>query len=677
MSAKPSGRRAPGKAQAKAQSGGQAGRRAGAQASPFDALLARAEALAKGDDAGLKALVADLLGAEFSDERCDPILRAAARVTGIGLKIAKDLAARARVELKRRAEATPAAHKAKLLVQEAQAKAAQAERDAEIARLWASCKDLAEDEHVLAKMGVASQRAGMVGEEQSIRAICLSMVSRLLRDGGVNLLRRGAPAGGKNFLVSTAMALMPPESMIVLSGSSPTGLIYFGDDENALRHKLIIVAEAAAIAAKGNGDEHPVTILLRTLLSEGHIDRLVTVPQPNGLPKSIHVRRHGPVVAVLTSAREDVDEELFTRLMPCDVDEGGEQTKAIVARKLEQGSRVDPLTPEEIERWRDLQRWLEAGAPYDVEIPFLKALHKTWLALVDKRPAALQLRLRRDIGGLLAAIKASAVLHRANRQKNSRKIVAEIADYEHAWRAFHPGLSAVYGMQIRPEIIAVIKAAENLGVPLHSDPSPPESIKLTAAMLCKEIGINSKKTAINRIQEAIERGVLKEDDARRGRSRGSPHYFWLVRKSSDLESASKQQNEPAVFPSPAEVEKDWKGEGGAGEQRQEEQKEQKTATVAEAEPSSRSSRSSCLGNSIPSPPFIHFCVETRKSAEMARIPRVWRREKKSPQFVGRAERSRFGRMGSASTRICASSLATLSACSSTRSPSITMQSSRS
>ena len=613
-------------AQAKPQPGAQA--QAGPQSTPFDLLLSRAKALAAGDDIGLKQLVADLLQAKFTSERAEPLLRAASKATGIGLKTVKDLLARARAELRRREEATPAAQQAALMVQEAQAKAARAERDAEVARLWVSCKDLAQDESVLTKMAEASQRAGMVGEKQAIRAVCLSMVSRLLKDGGVNLVRRGAPAGGKNFLVSIVTTLMPPESVIALSASSPTALIYFGDDENALKHKLIIIAEAAAIAAKANGEEHPLTILLRTLLSEGHIDRLVTIPQPNGLPKSVHVRRNGPVVVILTSARDDIDEELFTRLMACDVDEGNEQTKAIVARKLGQGDKLDPLAAGEVERWRDLQRWLEIDAPYEVEIPFLKALHETWLALIDERPAALQLRIRRDISGMLAAVKASAVLHKAKRGKAGDKIIAEIADYEHAWEAFHPGLSALYGMQIRPEIIAVVRAAESLGVPLYdgveNPPTPPSepSVKLTAAMLCRATGINSKKTAINRVQEAIERGVLKEDDARRGRGRGSPRYFWLLQKSGDLETPSKQQIEAAVFPSPAEVKKKWKGGTPFGEQEQEEQEEQD----ARPAPDIHVSCSSCSRNSAPSPSLTDFsspeATIPRSAAENQREPAI-------------------------------------------------------
>ena len=50
---------------------------------------------------------------------------------------------------------------------------------------------------------------------------------------------------------------------------SATALVYFGEDEDALQHKLIVVVEAAILAERSNGDENPALVLLRSLLSEG------------------------------------------------------------------------------------------------------------------------------------------------------------------------------------------------------------------------------------------------------------------------------------------------------------------------------------------------------------------------------------------------------------------------
>jgi hypothetical protein len=72
--------------------------------------------------------------------------------------------------------------------------------------------------------------------------------------------------------------------------------------------------------------------------------------------------------------------------------------------------------------------------------------------------------MRRDITGLLAAVKASAVLHKAQRQTDDRgRIVAEFADYPCGWNAFNQSVSSLYGVRTRAEVVAVVQAAETLG----------------------------------------------------------------------------------------------------------------------------------------------------------------------------------------------------------------------
>ena len=106
----------------------------------------------------------------------------------------------------------------------------------------------------------------------------------------------------------------PQESLITVTGASATALVYFGDHEDSLKGKVILIPEAAAIAGHSNGDENPAAVLVRSLLSEGHIDRIVTITQRDGEPRAVRVRRNGPVAVLMTSARENVDPEMLTRL---------------------------------------------------------------------------------------------------------------------------------------------------------------------------------------------------------------------------------------------------------------------------------------------------------------------------------------------------------------------------
>ena len=95
--------------------------------------------------------------------------------------------------------------------------------------------------------------------------------------------------------------------------------------------------EAATIAER-NGVESPLTIMLRLLISEGRLDHNVALPQSDGLA-TVRIKRNGPVVVIITSARDDVEDELLTRLTTSDADESAEQTLAVLADALSNEDR--------------------------------------------------------------------------------------------------------------------------------------------------------------------------------------------------------------------------------------------------------------------------------------------------------------------------------------------------
>jgi hypothetical protein len=518
----------------------------------FNELLAKAELLKKNDLKGLKALIADMIAARLEPIEVDAVLKAAKGSTGsaIGLLRKEFEAAKARDEHQKRNSPGAQAERERLRQEEerkreADARAERRTAEEERQRLEAACHDLAHDPDLLSNMADLADRIGVVGERPATVGAYITMTSRLLIDDAISLLRRGAPASGKNYLLNSVARLMPRRSVIPISSSSPMALIYYGNDENALKHKIIFIAEAAAIAQKHNGDEHPMAVMLRTLLSEKRIDRYVAIPQKSSVPRTEHVVREGPVAMLLTSARENVEEEMLTRLLVSDADESRDQTLAVVERIL--NGTTKPVTYE-IERWVDYQRWLELDAPYTVAVPFAGAIYAAYKQLIKSLPGALQLRMRRDITGLLSAVKASAVIHRAQRPTDeSGRIVAELVDYRHAWGAFNQSVASLYGVKFRNELIAVAEAAAKLG--LHQK-GLGDSVKLTVAALGRALGINSKATAGGRLNEAIERGVLEEDYERRGAGRGRPRFCWLLQTAATLRSVPASP----VFPDPRDVE---------------------------------------------------------------------------------------------------------------------------
>jgi hypothetical protein len=229
-----------------------------AQADLFTALLARAQDLKKGDDAAVKALIAEMLAVPLSDERSDMLVRAAARASRFALAAVRSLVAAERLRREQEARATPEAQEAARASAAAAEEAEKIVRDAEGERLWQSCQDLARSPNLMNRMEAIAHRLGVVGERMAICGTYLAMTSRLLRDNAISLLRRGAPAGGKNHLLGVLSRLMPKDSVISISSASPMALIYHGEDEDALAHKIIVVAEVAAILQTNNGDEHPM-----------------------------------------------------------------------------------------------------------------------------------------------------------------------------------------------------------------------------------------------------------------------------------------------------------------------------------------------------------------------------------------------------------------------------------
>jgi hypothetical protein len=83
--------------------------------------------------------------------------------------------------------------------------------------------------------------------------------------------------------------LFPEEDVISISSATPMALIYEGADANdrdAIKHKIILICEAAVIARRA-GDEHPMAAMLRTLLSDNKLNHHIPILQPGGTPKTI------------------------------------------------------------------------------------------------------------------------------------------------------------------------------------------------------------------------------------------------------------------------------------------------------------------------------------------------------------------------------------------------------
>jgi hypothetical protein len=514
----------------------------------YDAVLKRIGELGRFDEAGAQAIVADVIQAGFPKLAVEALIKPLAKALGV-----KESAARTfwkDTETQLRAAATAQTSTA-IAEQRARLEREHAE---ERLRLSRSCREIAESPTLLADMEAMVRRLGVVGESAAIRGAYLTASSRLNSESAICLLRRGAPAGGKNFLISKVLALIPAESVVHMSSGSPLSLVYYGGgDEDALKHKIVYVPEAAIIAEK-NGAESPLTVMLRLLISEGRLDHNVALPQEGGMYATVHIIRNGPVVVIITSARDDVEDELLTRLMTSDPDESPKQTLAVLANVLSIEDRE--VSESEVERWLDYQRRLTSGAPYKVAIPFRGAILAAYNnrlrdAEARREKPNVQLRLRRDVHGFLTAIKTSAILHQANRETDeSDRIIATVDDYRHAHEAFEEGLARLYKIKTPDTALAVVRAVEAIGA------SPTLGVEVTVSALMEKLGITSRGTASGRLKDAADRGFLKLVERAGGYGRTSPRVYEIAKSSEEIAKDIVAKAAPGVFPSPEEVERE-------------------------------------------------------------------------------------------------------------------------
>jgi hypothetical protein len=520
-----------------------------------DAFLKRVSKLSGFDDEGARAIIGDAIKQGLSSLIADSLIKPLADALGVKeyaiRKFWKEVDNEVRITADSgKTTENPTAKECARLERE-DAEQRKREVEAERTRLWGSCKAIAESPTLLADMEAVVHKLGVVGEGAAIRGAYLTASSRLNCTSAISLLRRGAASAGKNFLITQTLGLIPTGRVIHMSSGSHLSLVYYGGgDENALRHRVLYLAEAAILVDRKTS-ESPLAVMLRTLISEGRLDHNVALLQADGSPVTKHVRRNGPVAVIVTSARDDLEEEMLTRLLTSDADESPEQTLDVLADVLSGEDRS--VENAEVARWLDFQRWLELDAPYDVVIPFsgdILAAFKHRLAEFEARgeQPRVKLRIRRDIHGFLTAIKTSAILHKAQRKiDSSRRILASLDDYRHAHEAFDGGLGRLYKIKTPETALAVVRAVEAMGATRDA------GIKVSVTNLMDKLGITGRGTANDRLRDAEERGFLKLVETAADYGRTSARVYKIDRSSEEIAKNLATGQTPGVFPLPNEV----------------------------------------------------------------------------------------------------------------------------
>lgn len=134
-------------------------------------------------------------------------------------------------------------------------------------------------------------------------------------------------------------------------------------------------------------------------------------------------------------------------------------------------------------------------------------------------------RFRRDVGALFSFIKASAILHQAQRKVDAdRRLVAALADYRVAYPIFSKVLAQTSGKGVTDNVRAVVDLiaarAGQVTVKVHGGKfararatGAPSEVELSSEQIGTLTGIG-KSAAHRAVRAAIDLGFLINNEAR-------------------------------------------------------------------------------------------------------------------------------------------------------------------
>jgi hypothetical protein len=141
--------------------------------------------------------------------------------------------------------------------------------------------------------------------------------------------------------------------------------------------------------------------------------------------------------------------------------------------------------------------------PNDAVVPFAQQI------AAEIKP--LMVRFRRDVGSLFSFIKASALLHQAQRQVDAQgRVVATIADYELAYPIFSRVMAQSSGKGISDNVREVVRLIADRAGSADTKPTNGKFQRIAASRPGSEVAISSEQigTATGIGKSAAYRAVL-------------------------------------------------------------------------------------------------------------------------------------------------------------------------
>jgi DNA-binding MarR family transcriptional regulator len=332
----------------------------------------------------------------------------------------------------------------------------------------------------------------IAGEEKIVKLLYLAATSRLFPKT-MHTAIKGTSSGGKTEIRTQVLKFFPPEEVISFTAMSERALLYMS---SPFEHKILSMGEAV------NGQEVEFQdYLLRELMSAGKL-KYPVVQKVEGELVTTVIEKDGPVAFMVTTTRNKLNPENETRMLSLEVDDSEEQTEAVLQKvaSIEGHGRRDQSF--DFTAWHDYQRWLAAG-DCEVEVPFADELAE----LIPPKAV----RLRRDFGQVLCAIKAHALMHREYRERNEHgAIVANInKDYVVVRRLMAEILATSAEVKLRKQTLETITAVRK-GQPTN------DTRGVSVREVAKHLKLD-RSAAYRRLRSALDSGFINNIESRSGR----------------------------------------------------------------------------------------------------------------------------------------------------------------
>jgi hypothetical protein len=332
----------------------------------------------------------------------------------------------------------------------------------------------------------------IAGEAANGKLLYLIATSRLL-DKTMHAAVKGTSAGGKSEIRKRVLEFFPPENVISFTSLSEKALIYHDGD---FAHKVLSMGEASATDEQNFQD-----YLLRELISEG---RLVypTVQKIGNELITVTIEKNGPVAFLVTTTKNKLHAENETRMLSLEIDDSEKQTKSVLGKVAQVEGLNHSAAQVDHKPWQDFQRWLERGERR-VVVPFADVMAN----LIP--PAAV--RLRRDFGQVIRAIKAHALLHREQRLRDGAgQIVADITcDYEPVRKLMAAIIAEGSGVAVNKATVETIEAVSEATAAMACDDGA------SAQDVAKVLKLD-KSAAWRRLSAARQEGFIVNLEVRKG-----------------------------------------------------------------------------------------------------------------------------------------------------------------